>query len=555
MHPYYEPLTMIFMIQNIKYVLRVILAAVLGVVFAGSATAQENGHLKGYDFGYITRQDGWVSSLNAAGILSAPANISYVEAYYDKTKGGLHNYYQSPDIFLLGIKTESFRKVGNVGFYGKMQYEYYEGKDWAGSIFIDPSLYPFDMVEHTPGRKLGENYIFEGGIGFRLAGSLYGGLRIEYEADNIAKRRNLRHKNNRMNLRAVPSLTYKTGNWDLGLSYIYKKLSERVQLEVIGGSTEGGYRVFYDKGLWFGVDDLWTAGSVHLTDAGIGGFPLKFEDHGASFQSNYNKGAVRFYEELTYRRSAGETGGKGITWMTNRADIIEYKGVLNLADAYNEGLSHLIHAGASYGNQKNYESITGTEMVAGTPQETIIGSYIIMHRRTLSIGAEYEMAFRRTPGDYNPYLSLRAGFEYCNRNTLGLLAYPYVKSQTLSTRRMHVQGETRFDAGTGELKLRASLGYSYGDGTKLDETVGNMSPGAEPGEYPVQNTDYFEYEYEYLTTGKADVSLGIRYTTYVGRSSLPLYADLSWNTVNAPQAKLLPGKCRNSVLVKVGVVF
>ena len=58
------------------------------------------------DFEYIKGFDGWLTSYNAAGLLSLPVNnISLVEASFTKNNGGFVNYYQSDNSYDIGIRS------------------------------------------------------------------------------------------------------------------------------------------------------------------------------------------------------------------------------------------------------------------------------------------------------------------------------------------------------------------------------------------------------------------------------------------------------------------
>ena len=78
-----------------------------------------------YDFDYIARSDGWLTSYNAAGLHGAVPvpGVSYAEAYFGKQNGRFINYWESDDSYDFGLKTESFRRFEKVSFYGKMQYQ------------------------------------------------------------------------------------------------------------------------------------------------------------------------------------------------------------------------------------------------------------------------------------------------------------------------------------------------------------------------------------------------------------------------------------------------
>ncbi|MFQ8826619.1 MAG: hypothetical protein ACLR76_03245 [Alistipes sp.] len=103
------------------------------------------------DFDYIKGEDGWLTSYNAAGLLSLPVtSISFVEASFAKSDGGFVNYYQSDDSYDFGLQTESFYRLSpKIAMYGKVS-PIFRGRNMTGSAFIDPYYNLFDIVEADP---------------------------------------------------------------------------------------------------------------------------------------------------------------------------------------------------------------------------------------------------------------------------------------------------------------------------------------------------------------------------------------------------------------------
>lgn len=117
----------------------------------------------------------------------------------------------------------------------------------SGSILLNPGDRPFDLVEFTPGTKTREQYILSGGVGFLLTKKLTGGLRIDYEADNYAKRKDLRHSNTMMDLNLSAGFVYRFAAVELGANYLYRKNTERVLCEQIGTTRRELRYVFQQR--------------------------------------------------------------------------------------------------------------------------------------------------------------------------------------------------------------------------------------------------------------------------------------------------------------------
>lgn len=111
----------------------------------------------------------------------------------------------SDDSWNAGARTESVRHLKKVSFAGGFGYDYFDGRNMCGSMFTEPGYYPVDILEFTPGRKIREDYTFTGGVSAVLGRRWTGGLRVEFEAQNYAKRKDLRHKNTRSTSNSRPA--------------------------------------------------------------------------------------------------------------------------------------------------------------------------------------------------------------------------------------------------------------------------------------------------------------------------------------------------------------
>mgnify|MGYP000756731711 FL=1 len=174
---------------------------ILMLAAVSAATAQER-------FDYIFRRNPWNGGPNAAGIRQDSLSRSYAEIYFTKENGGLTGHSASDDSWNAGAKTESVRHLKKVSFSGGFGYDYFDGRNMCGSMFTEPGYYPVDILEFTPGRKIREDYTFTGGVSAVLGRRWTGGLRVEFEAQNYAKRKDLRHKNTRLDFEFSPGVMY-----------------------------------------------------------------------------------------------------------------------------------------------------------------------------------------------------------------------------------------------------------------------------------------------------------------------------------------------------------
>lgn len=222
---------------------------ILMLAAVSAATAQER-------FDYIFRRNPWNGGPNAAGIRQDSLSRSYAEIYFTKENGGLTGHSASDDSWNAGAKTESVRHLKKVSFSGGFGYDYFDGRNMCGSMFTEPGYYPVDILEFTPGRKVREDYTFTGGMSAVLGNRWTGGLRVEFEARNYAKRKDLRHKNTRLDFEFSPGVMYHAGRFAVGAVYIVGTNSEKVAAEGVGPGADL-YEAFFDRGLLYGSLEKW----------------------------------------------------------------------------------------------------------------------------------------------------------------------------------------------------------------------------------------------------------------------------------------------------------
>lgn len=177
------------------------------------------------------------------------------------------------------------RHLKKVSFSGGFGYDYFDGRNMCGSMFTEPGYYPVDILEFTPGRKVREDYTFTGGVSAVLGNRWTGGLRVEFEARNYAKRKDLRHKNTRLDFEFSPGVMYHAGRFAVGAVYIVGTNSEKVAAEGVGPGADL-YEAFFDRGLLYGSLEKWGSTDIHLSTNGVSGFPVRENTQGGASSCN-----------------------------------------------------------------------------------------------------------------------------------------------------------------------------------------------------------------------------------------------------------------------------
>lgn len=465
----------------------------LMIIAVSGAAAQER-------FDYVFRRNPWNGGPNAAGIRQDSLSRSYAEIYFTKETGGMTGHSSSDDSWNAGARTESVRHLKKVSFAGGFGYDYFDGRNMCGSMFTEPGYYPVDILEFTPGRKIREDYTFTGGVSAVLGRRWTGGLRVEFEAQNYAKRKDLRHKNTRLDFEFSPGVMYHAGRFAAGAVYIVGTNSEKLEAEEIG-STPESYQAFFDRGLGYGSLQLWESSDMHLTTSGVTGFPVRENTRGAGVQLQY--GPV--YAAAAYRNRQGETGERGMIWHEFGTHQVTANAALSLGNLQRR---HFVRLHLDWRSLRTDENIITTETVNGVTKPYIHGSTPIFGRKGLDLGGEYEFA--------NRYTDLRAGVAYSQLNRESTLMYPYVKGQKLHFTKVYAELIRAF--GFWEVTLAAD--YRQGGFEECEKQF--ETSGEQPGEYPGQLTGYYNYETEYLTAKRLGTGLGVRRN--IERFYVELYA-------------------------------
>lgn len=499
---------------------RILLTGMMAVCALSGAAQQR--------FDYVERRNPWNASLNAAGIRQDTLSRSYAEVFFTKENGGLAGYSSSDDSWTAGARTESIRHLEKVSFAGRFEYDYFDGRNMCGSMFIEPGYYPVDILEFTPGRKILENYAFTGTVSAPLSEHWTGGLKIDFAARNYAKRKDLRHKNTRLDFEVSPGFLYHRGPLAVGAAYLFGKNSETVKASEVGSAPDS-YSAFFDKGLAYGVLEQWDGSGIHLneTGAGVSGFPVKETVNGFAAQVQYGA----FYAEVAYRDRSGKTGEKETWWHEFSASEVNARASLALGS---DACSHFIRLKLDWESLDNEENVLRRESVDGVNVVHYFGSVPVFGRRSAEAGGEYELRSKR--------LDLRVGGGWEKLSRRSTLLFPHVREQQMHALSFFARAIVTL----GQWELTAAADWRRGG---FSESAYELGTPLETGEYPVQLTDYYNYATEYFTAPRLGGELGIR------RNIHRFYVDLSTRCEHGFDLEFIPQANRVRATVSVGYSF
>ena len=163
----------------------------------------------------------WNDGRNISGIRNGtPVKASYAELHGGMNGGDFKPSYESSSSWQAGAAANTRVDLDRFSMTGSFSFAQKQGKDMCGSMFIRPGYYPVDVLEFTPGDKTLQTYMFSGGIAVPLNDRLTVGAKMDFESDNYAKRKDIRHTNYRLDMTVTPSAVLRLDKWTVGAAMI-----------------------------------------------------------------------------------------------------------------------------------------------------------------------------------------------------------------------------------------------------------------------------------------------------------------------------------------------
>ena len=479
------------------------------------------------EFERVLRRNPWHWSENVAGIRQDSVSCSYAEVYGRYSSGDFRESWQAPRTWSAGATTESIRHLDRFSLKGAFSFDQTEGYDMCGSMFSEPGYYPLDVLEFTPGRKTKQTYAFDGGISADLSEHWRIGAKMDFSAANLAKRKDLRHTNWRLDMTVVPGVMYHGRSFSAGASYIFSKNAETINAEQIGSSGTS-YFAFIDKGMMYGTYAVWNGSGIHLSESGVNGFPVKEMKHGVSVQME----ASGLFADLRYIRSMGTAGEKESVWFRFPGNEA---GLLAGYRTRRDGMGHSALLSLGWKRQQTHENVL--EKVSGNGVASVVchGSNIIAARETWRAAPEY--------GYVADMWEIHAEAEFLMKNSLSSQMYPYIYTHSLAALSVCVSGLVR----VWKLDIGIEAGCSGG---VLNEDARNEDADSGVQTAPFRLQDWYDLQKEYWTATRINAGLSCRYSFWKG-----LYCRLDADWTHAFGLSYIAGNDRMCLGLGVGYEF
>ena len=471
----------------------------------------------------VLRNNLWNDSENVTGVRQDSVSCSYAELSGSYEGGEFRDTWQAARGWSAGAATASIRHLENMTLKGSFAFTQTEGYDMCGSMFIKPGFYPVDVLEFTPGRKTLQTYAFDGGISYDLGSNWRIGAMMDFEAANIAKRKDLRHSNWRLDMTVAPGFMYHSGDFAIGANYLFRKTSETIEAEQVG-IAESSYNAFLDKGLMYGVYSIWTGSGLHLQDAGVKGFPVKDFSNGAAVQMQY-KG---LYAEVEYLHTTGTIGEKEFIWFLFPGNSVDVR----------LGYRHEGHfARLDFGWKAGALDETVLEKITVGGVTTVVG-----HGQN-RIQTESGWKFRPEYEYVSDKVEVLASAHIEGHMETASQMYPYVSAQSL----MKYGADVRVKTYIGPFDLAVKAGYAGGMMNE-DSWLTDDATGVQTSPYRLQ--EWYDRQIEYETASRLNVGLSLRWNFWKG-----LYAEAAGSWLHGFNLQHIDSPNRYGATLKFGYNF
>lgn len=469
----------------------------------------------------------WNDGSNVTGIRQDSISVAFAELKGSYAAGSFRAYSDAVSAWSAGASTAAIRHLDRFSLAGSFGFTQTQGESMCGSMFIEPGKYPFDVLEFTPGAKTRQSYAFNGGISIDLTGCLRVGFAMDFQSQNYSKRKDLRYESYALDMEVLPALMYHSGDFALGVNYIFRKTSEAPKAEQIG-TTVASYYAFLDKGLFYGVNQIWDGSGVHLSESGVNGFPVSELFNGAAVQFAWKD----VYADFEFSSRSGKAGEKQFVWC--RFPGYEMRGRISWKHESGFG-THYLRISGSYLHQDNNETVLERVTEGGVTTITEHGFNRLFTRNVGNAALRYELVA--------PLWSVRAGAGTTVTNSLSSAMYPFLYGRSVTAPFASVGAELR--PGNFELRLDASARKGF-----VSESERSVSATSGVTGLPYRNADVMEWQDEFDNAFRSEIGLALR---YIFKSALYLQLEAGWT--HAYELKKINGSDRITAGIGIGYEF
>ena len=484
----------------------------------------------------------WNDGRNISGIRNGkPVKASYAEIHGGMIGGNFKPSYESSSFWQAGAAAKTRVDLDRFSMTGSFAFSQKQGKDMCGSMFINPGYYPIDVLEFTPGDKTLQTYMFSGGIAVPLNDRWTVGAKMNFESDNYSKRKDIRHTNYRLDMSVAPSAALRLDKCTVGAAMIFSKNSESIQAEQIGTATADSYYAFLDKGMMYGVQQVWNGSGIHISESGLDRLAVKEYSYGASAQIERSLTDGTFYADIEWLASNGEVGEKSYTFFRFPGQSVTAR--LGYRHEAGNG-TNIFRLRYNWSRQTNNEYVTDKVTSGGVTTPVTYGHNRIFERRRMEIVPEYSFyGFDVMSWLYKVHAE--AGYVRRNEQSSVVFPYSYNGSDDIVTASVSALFQLK--------RFRLGCGFGFLKGFR-EETSAITGGKAGDGSAPYRPESWYNLWKEWENAARIGTDISLRYDFSIGKTT-GLFAEISGTLLHGFDIVWREGPDRISGMIKLGYEF
>ena len=508
------------------------------------------------DYEYLKASDPWLTTQNAGGLTRLQtSHLSEATISYTNDNGDFVNYDQAGKSRSIDAGIESFYRLNRRAvIYGKLSYDNFAGKDMTGSAFVTPHRMPFDIVEDSltnPGRKQRDTYNLTGAFGIDIYNGIALGAKIDYTAANYAKYKDLRHKNNMLDLTLTPGIYIPVKDIaHFGINYYYRRNTESVTFKTYGNADKV-YKSLVNYAAFIGKVE--TFGEYGYTDANRE-MPYFNEHIGIGMQAAVNiMPDITWYNDFTFAKRHGYYGKKSsytISYNQHNSRVYTYYGQLAYKATRNW---HKLDWGLDIENLKDYSnsyrSITDPNTTA-TYYE-----YYTPVKLSNKVWGEGHVAYTGYYGTQDMFSTwkVNTGLNLMYRKQTGY-DYPYCRTQEIKSTEFFASGERNINVHLGILTTHLGISYKKGSGEIYKD--GLQATPSDKQTPPAEMTAFLHREYQWLTAPQYAVNAAVKYAFILPETSIKAFAKTGFHYLGTSKDdEYLEGHSHVTISFAIGCTF
>lgn len=449
--------------------------------------------------------------------------------------GEYRNIYDPKTFNENRLGAQGATQKGRILLSGRFEYGYDFGKGSSWRGWTDPYATPFAVCDSIPGNISLESYDMGATAGFQ-AGKWILGAGAAYRSSLMAKHKDLRNKNQRMDFSIAPRASYRGQRLSADILAGYSRNTEQVEYMQVDASSEK--YLFQTYGLWFYTGSGFNSAEQKRLLSSHGGFAeLSLAWAGDIFSLGNDFSCI-----YTLSRQS-ETGYNNLRH--GDSERLLYSDILSIsAGAHSMNLSFALEqmSGSRYLQRQELDPASGIRrwFSYGKPSQ-------VYWRDVLKLGAFY--AFRR------PTWSVKAGADYTDASH-SYKEFPGLFTQSLSWIEPRLSASAIVPLnGNYSLRLSPSLSYKHrlgGSEMKLS-SFGHVHLDAAERQLQIPlKSEYAYWSADALGAAmKAEASRSLK-----GGRMLKAGLGLSWWKMTGDGAGRLPDKAsRSAASISLGYEF